>query len=281
MGDMLSAIVDWGATEERIRAMILTGSRAGKEPIDELSDYDIALFVTDAQPYTVDDRWMSSIDDVWICVHASAEYKNEVYPTRLVIFRGGIKVDFSFLSVEALKDIAGQDELPEAYDLGYKELLDKTGLCEMMPAPSFKAYRGGRPTRREFSHCVNEFWFEAYHIPKYLKRGDLWPVKFRAWAAKSQLIRMIEWHERARHNWDYRTHPLGKQMESWVAPETWRSLHQCFGHFDAEDSWDAMFETFKLFGRVARETAKLLAYAYPEEVEKRVVTFAERLRTQS
>jgi aminoglycoside 6-adenylyltransferase len=92
---------------------------------------------------------------------------------------------------------------------------------------------------------------------------------------------MIQWHEKGKHNWDFPTHPLGKEMKSWVEPQTWENLHRCFGRFDAADSWDAMFETFDLFGRIARETAKLLGYAYAEETEKNIMTFAERLRPRA
>jgi aminoglycoside 6-adenylyltransferase len=275
--EMVSRIVGWGAAEEGVRAMILTGSRAGKEPTDELSDYDIALFVTDSEPYTSADSWISSLDDVWVYVPATAMYKDEEYATRLIIFRDGVKVDFSFLSVKALRDIVAASPLPADYDLGYRVLLDKDGVTSGMIAPQFAAYRGGRPAESEYMDCIREFWFEAYHVIKYLKRGDLWLAKFRDWATKEHLIRMIQWHEKGKHNWEYRTHPLGKEMKSWADPDTWRTLHRCFGHFDGEDSRDAMLETCRLFGRIARETAELLSCTYPEYIERNIVSFAERL----
>ena len=274
---MLARITEWGKAEDGIRAVILTGSRAGREPTDELADYDLALFVTDSRTYTDDDAWMSGIDDVWVYVPAAALYKDEEYATRLVIFRGGVKVDFSFLSVNALRDIMAGSLLPEDYDLGYQVLLDKDAITSGMMDPQFAAYRGSRPAESEFVDCVREFWFEAYHVIKYLKRGDLWPAKFRDWATKEHLIRMIQWHEKGKHNWEYRTHRLGKEMKSWVDPETWRTLHRCFGHFDGGDSREAMFETFRLFGRVARETGEMLGCVYPEEIERSMVSFARRL----
>jgi aminoglycoside 6-adenylyltransferase len=258
--------------------MILTGSRAGKEPTDELSDYDIALFVTDSRPYTDDDKWIHSIDDVWIYVPATAVYKGEPYHTRLVVYRDGVKVDYSFLPVVTLEDFKSPNPLPESLDLGYQVLLDKTGMTREMERPSFKAYRTGHPTEEEFADCVAEFWFEVYHVAKYLKREDLWTAKFRDWSTKEHLIRMIQWHEKGKYNWDHRTHPEGKEMQSWIGQDTWQALHDCFGHFDAEDSWTVMFETMRLFGRVARETAGLLGYEYPEQIETNILSFARLLR---
>jgi hypothetical protein len=92
---------------------------------------------------------------------------------------------------------------------------------------------------------------------------------------------MIEWNERGKHGWDYRTHPLGKHLESWVAADTWESLSRVFAHFNAEESWEALFATCELFGRVARETAQSLGCTYPSEIEERLVTFARHLRKEA
>jgi len=42
--EVIDKIVNWAQGEEPIKALILTGSLAGKGPKDELSDYDIAMF---------------------------------------------------------------------------------------------------------------------------------------------------------------------------------------------------------------------------------------------
>jgi len=70
-------------------------------------------------------------------------------------------------------------------------------------------------------------------------------------------------------------------MESWVEPETWKTLQGCFAHFDAEDSWNALFRVFKLFSRIARETAKMLGYDYPEEMEEKITGFAREQKEVS
>ena len=57
----LSKLVEWGHNEEGIRSMILTGSRAREGLIDELSDYDIAVFTTDNLPFTKDTEWLASM----------------------------------------------------------------------------------------------------------------------------------------------------------------------------------------------------------------------------
>jgi len=274
----LDKIVAWATGEEPIRGLVLQGSKAEPGATDRLSDYDINVFVTEHAPYTDDDAWMSTIADVWVYIPEKGYHNGKQYPNRLVIFRGGVKVDFSFLPATALEDFAESDPLPDFYDCGYQLLLDKDAVAKSMCPPSFTAYRRGKPTSQEFRECVCEFWFEAYHIAKYLWRDDLWIAKFRDWTTKEQLMKMIQWSERGKHAWDLKTHPLGKQMKSWVCPKTWESLHRCFGRFDREDAWRAMFATLELFGRVARETAQLLGCEYPAEIEDNIVSFAKELR---
>jgi aminoglycoside 6-adenylyltransferase len=66
--DILSRIVNWAEQEAPVRALILEGSRAEKGEADELSDYDVNMFITDPELYTQDDRWISAIGDVWVYI---------------------------------------------------------------------------------------------------------------------------------------------------------------------------------------------------------------------
>lgn len=279
--DILSRIVNWAEREDPIRALVLEGSRAEEKEADELSDYDINMFITDPEPYAQDDHWISATDDVWVYIPEKVTHHGQVFATRLVIYQAGVKVDFILYSTDILRELAHADLLPEQYDIGYRVLLDKDGVAAEMPSPSLQAFRRGRPTETTFLACVHEFWFEVYHVAKHLRRRDLWSVKFRDWTTKCLLLRMIEWSERGKHGWDYRTHPLGKHMKSWVAAETWERLSGLFAHFDAEDSWEAMFATIELFGRVARETAQSLGCTYPSVIEENIVTFARNLREEA
>lgn len=54
--EVLDKLVAWGEGEETIRAMLITSSRTRPMgPVDELSDYDIVLVVTEA--FDVEGGW--------------------------------------------------------------------------------------------------------------------------------------------------------------------------------------------------------------------------------
>lgn len=272
---ILTRVIEWAEREKPIRALILVGSRAGKQPVDEFADFDIGIFAETHLPYTQDNEWLFDIRKVWVFVPERFSRKNEIVPTRLVIFEGGIKVDFAFYSLHVLDELVRDgDEL----NAGFKVLLDKDGKTRRLKPASFANSKRAKPTETEFIARINEFWYETYYAAKYLRRGELWLAKFIDCNLKKFLLEIIEWNEQSKHNWDYETYYLGKDMKSWASADTWENLHQTFAHFDSDDSWDSLFATMSLFRRLAKETARMLNFSYPQEVDRNMSEFVLRIK---
>jgi len=162
--------------------------------------------------------------------------------------------------------------------MGYLILLDKDNITMDIRESPFQKRRQNLPDDKEFQRLVSEFWFEAYHVAKYLKRNELWLVKFRDWAAKELLLKMIEWNARAKHGGEIDTCFMGKNMQAWVDSETWQALHATFGHFNRQDSWNALLATMDLFRRLATETADLLHFTCPQEIDRNLTGFILNLK---
>ena len=274
--NMLEKIVEWGKKEDVVRTLILLGSRACQQPVDRFSDYDISVFCTADVSYTGSESWLAQFGNVLVCVKDKVVCKGKTFPSRLVIFEDGVKVDFSFLSLDIVDQIAKSSSLPDDYNLGYKILLDKDGRAARMLPPQFEI-KAIKPSEQEFHEVVKEFWFEVYHIGVYLKRGDLWSVKFRSWTAHNLLLRMVKWHAEAENDWCCSSSPIGKRMCSWVNAELWNDLHGIFAHFDAEDSWKALFSTIELFRRITAETAQALRFSRMEDLNEKMMRFITKL----
>lgn len=269
---IIPSIQKWAQEEPLVRAVILVGSRARKQEVDRFSDYDLSIFCESHQPYTQEEQWLSRIGKVWACVHEKMLWGQHVFPVRLVIFEGGVKADFAFYPLEFLHALAKAPLLPPEYDRGYQILADKDGVAKRMAKPREQLICS-KPEQEEFQRIAREFWFEAYHVAKYLVREDLWSVKFRANSMNAFLLKMIVWREEAKREWkELPAH--GKRMRSWVDERTWQSLFEVFAHFDRQDSWRALFYTMGLFREVALETAERLGYEYPQEVDQNITGFA-------
>jgi len=277
---IIDKIVQWAKEQEPIKVLILTGSRAGKGPKDELSDYDIAVFTTDIKKYATDDSWIHNFESVWVCEPCQLYVNNKEYPTRLVIYKDGLQVDFSFFGLDVLKSLIQKDELPVEYNLGYKVLLDKQGLTKNLKPPTYQYSYTQKPSKEEFELAIRIFFFEAFKEAKALVRNDLGHAKLRDSITKKYLLRMIEWHAKAKHGWDYYTNCHGKRMQSWVDPEIWQKLHGTFAHFDAKDSWEALIKTIDLFREITTKTAQLLDFDYPDGMDKNITYFLKNLKNR-
>jgi aminoglycoside 6-adenylyltransferase len=165
--EIFANTIAWGEEEELVRALVLVGSRAEREPADELADFDVAVFARTYEPYVQDDRWLSSIGHVWVYIPEQYDVEDEIVPTRLVVYEGGVKVDFAFHTMGLVTKVD--------WEGAYRVILDKDGIAAVIASLAHDAQRHP-PVEQDLSALVREFWFEAYHVAKYLKRGELWLV---------------------------------------------------------------------------------------------------------
>ena len=273
---LFTSISRWLEARPEVRAAILTGSRARHDgTADELSDIDVELFLDPSEPFTESWEWLSEIGALWVCLPLR---NREGYPTRLAIFEGGAKADFTLYPAVLLRKAIESGKLPARYARDYRVLADKEGLAAALAGLAQEPAEVSPPGEEEFRALVEEFWFEAYHVAKYLRREDLWAVKSRDWGTKELLLTMIVWHARCEHGWSYETHHLGMRMREWVAPDVWDRLHSSFGGFESADGWRALDGTLDLFGDLAREVADRLGLRYPQDVERNLRGHIDTLR---
>src|SRR6266542_2015028 len=172
-------------------------------------------------------------------------------------------------------------KLPDDYNIGYKILLDKDGVLEEIRKPSFKGFIVEKPNEKAFQENVNEFWFECYHVAKYLYRNDLWTAKSRDWATKELLRQMLEWQEASKREWNFSPKNCGKEMQTWLNEYDWQNLQYCFGKFDKQDSWQALLNTITLYKKAATEIADNLKYEYNQKLEANISQFIEELKNRT
>jgi aminoglycoside 6-adenylyltransferase len=161
-------------------------------------------------------------------------------------------------------------KLDALYERGYAVVVDKHGIAKDLPSPSGRFPAVSTPDQQEFTATVNEFWFEAAHIPKYLVRGDLWVARFRDWTMKTLLLKVLEWRAVTKGESPVDVWYIGSHIKEWVEPEIWGELQKVFSHFDSKDSWRGLLATTALFRRVSLELAEQAGLVYPNEIDRRV-----------
>jgi aminoglycoside 6-adenylyltransferase len=266
---ILGKVVTWATREANVRRLLLVGSRARTAPPDDLADIDVQVYARTHEPYTRDDAWLSGIGRTWVWVPDEYSDGDIAVPTRLVIFDGGVKVDFAFYPAGAVSSGVGAG-------LPHRVLVEKDG-SDRGPAAGAQSPRGfDRPSEAEFARVVREFWFEEYHVAKYLARNELWLAKARDWATKELLLKMIGWHERIVRGRGHEMADAGRRVG--MSEDVWAELDRTFARFEREEAWEAAAATMRLFRRLATETAAALGFSYAVDLDGGVSGFILGLR---
>jgi aminoglycoside 6-adenylyltransferase len=268
-----SKLIQLADEDENIRAVIMTGSRTDPDAVvDALSDYDIELYVIDQSRFS-NDKWLKAVGPVLI--------KWPIYPeptfrkdgiTRLVLFETGTRIDFQIYPVDSLSAFA--------CDAGYRVLIDKDGIGDNLPEPTYTAYEINKPSEEEFLELVNDFFWDSTYVAKNLKRDELFYAKF----VLDKVIRfgmlqtMIEWYIGVKHGWPVRSGKCGRWFKKYLDEKTWVELESTFAGPDIEDNWRALDALFRFFRRIAKEVAETLGYTYPDEIDRKVTEYCRKVR---
>ncbi len=280
---LIERFVKWAQTQPDIRAAIIVGSRARVDcPADEWADLDLVVIVTKPERYLSTPDWIKNIGDFWI-THVESTATGDGLERR-VLFEDGLDVDFSIVPVESVQHLAQDGQVADLIHRGIRVLLDKDGLTKQLMnlLPPVETLSPQPPSQREFLNVINDFLYHAVWTAKKLRRGELWTAKFclDSYMKWRCILRMMEWHARATHGWDYDTWFGGRFLEQWAHPCAVERLHDAFAHYDEDDVRRALLATVDLFRWLAIETAEQLSYPYPTLADEHATELVRKLLSE-
>ena len=272
--EVLSQFDEWAQGNDLIRAAVLTSSRVDPEgTTDFLSDYDIELYVADIGPFQKGDEWLSIFGPIMVrWPFRPRSTFDDQWITRLVLFKDGVRIDFQITEQTSIE--------PNAYDNGYRVLLDKDNLTAGLNTPTFSKYTIKMPSREEYDTVVHEFWWNAMYIPKYLWREELPFAK----SVLGQTIRdkylrtVIEWFIGLQHDWSVNTGVCGRFFKRYLDDETWTEFESTYTGAGIEESWQAFFEVISLFRKLGKTVGSSLGYNYPTQLDQEMTDYYSKIR---
>lgn len=251
---------------DNIRAALLTSSRANNNAKkDFLSDYDIELYVKNIEIIEEGDEWIASLGPImtrWPLYPRATLNQNWI--TRLFLFENGTRIDLQITSNinERLKNI----------DYGYRVLIDKDNILNNLPEPTHSQFNIQMPTKDEYEILVNDFWWDATYVPKYLWRDELPSAKAMMGRSVHDklLIKIIEWYIGFNNNWNVSAGIFGRHFKTLLEQDLWEEYLKTLSGADIEDNWNSFFASVDLFTKLARKIGKELGYDYPDELENKM-----------
>ncbi|KMQ06092.1 aminoglycoside 6-adenylyltransferase [Bacillus tropicus] len=275
--EMLDLIMNTAKEDERIRAVIMNGSRVNPNvKKDCFQDFDIIYAVKDIRSFTYDHNWIHRFGEIMIVqmpeemslIPADGDGK---FPY-LMQFMDGNRIDLTLVPVDLINNFVRQDSLS-------KLLLDKDNCMEEFPPASDKDYLIKKPTEKEFLDCCNEFWWCSTNVAKGLWREELSYVKgMLDGPVRDMLIVMLEWHIGMKTDFIVNAGKFGKHFEKYIEKDMWVQFKRTFSNAEYENIWESFFVMGNLFREVANEIANAYGYLYPQGDDGRVTSYLKHVK---
>jgi aminoglycoside 6-adenylyltransferase len=274
--EMLDLIVETARDDERIRAVLLNGSRANPNaPQDIFRDFDIVYLVTDLAPFRHNLDWIQRFGELMILQMPDemqdpppGDASGFVY---LMQFSDGNRIDLGIYSLSSLAERV-RDSLTVL-------LLDKDGIVGPLDPPSERDYLPQPPTAKAFADCCNEFWWVCPYVAKGLWRQELLYAKTMLdQVVREQLMKMLVWHIGVKTGFQCNPGKLGKYFQRYLEPELWRMLEATYADASYDHTWDALLAMCDLFEQVALPIAGRFGFDYHQGDAARVRAHLQHVR---
>jgi len=279
--EMLGLILAIAQNDERIRAVVLGGSRANPNaPRDILQDYDIILAVTGTAPFIADKSWLAPFGSRLMTQYPSQndlvrgmnpEPAEHEWPI-LMLFADGSRVDLTLLRADLLPEAAAADSQVIV-------LMDKDRLLPALPPASDRMYYTAKPEAGHFAACANNFFWCMQNVAKGILRGELpYARGMLEKAVRPELDQVLSWYIGLMHDFCIASGKMGKYFPRLLPDEMWAQYRlTCAGAEDAA-MWEAIFTACALFRKAGQYIAEVLGFHYPLGDDQNMLRYLNYLR---
>ncbi|HEU4509536.1 MAG TPA: aminoglycoside 6-adenylyltransferase [Pyrinomonadaceae bacterium] len=279
---IVDQLIHWANSQDLIRAVILTSSRAiPNAPVDLFSDYDVILVSRSIEPFYADRTWLGVFGPVLAVYRDPLIDENGLRRSAYVVqYENSLKIDFTLWPVELLQRITSSEQLPAEFDAGYQVLLDKDNVTTALKQPTYRGYIPAPPTEAYYMELIEGFFLDTTYVAKFLWRDDMMAAKhILDNSLKQEHLRpMLEWHAEIDHAWTLKPGPYGRRLKQHLPPDLWAELERTYTGAGLQENWEALFQTIALMRHVATKVGEHLGFTYPEELEQLTVNYLKKVQ---
>lgn len=264
--EMMDLILSVAKADDRIRAVLLVGSRANPAvPKDIYQDYDITYFVTDIAPFYNNPAWVEERFGKPLIMQMPENMTllppdGDGHFSYMMIYPDGVRIDLSFEFAKYIDD--GEPAVV---------LLDKdngNGFLPPLPAPNDKYWHIKPPTEKLFADCCNEFWWCLNNVGKGIARNELpYVMKMFNDYVRDMLNKMVEWYIGVNTGFSVSAGKYGKYFKKFLPPELYAQYTATYCGGNYTDIWAAVDTMCNLFHTLALTVATHFDFTYRQEEE--------------
>ena len=271
-------IIDFARSDERIRAVLLNGSRANsKISPDEYQDYDIVYVVDNIESFISDKGWTNVFGDklIWQfpdeMVVGNEESDRAGQFSLLMIFTDANRIDLTLLSKTGI-DIKNK---PDSLTIVW---LDKDDMFSNIDLPNDSDHLVKQPTEKEFLDTCNEFWWVCTYVAKGLVRNELTYSKaMLETVVRPMFMNVVAWYIGVETDFSVSAGKAGRFMKSLLPAGLYDDILRTYSDHIVENNWKALFLMMDIFGKLSRCLSGKLKFKYVASEEENVITYLDQL----
>ncbi len=269
-------ILDKAKTDNRIRAVLLNGSRADqKRPPDVLQDFDIVYIVHQMDSFIADHDWTSIFGEklIWqmpdeMELFSQKEKLSDSFHY-LMLYKDGHRIDLTLFPMEQFETRFTPDSLTVVW-------LDKDRLFENIEPATDRDYRVQRPTEKEFRDACNEFWWVSTYIAKGLVRQEISYAKaMMEGPVRKMFLKMTEWYIGTKTDFSVSPGLHGKYVRQYLSDDEYTSWLKTYPDAKSKNIWNALFLMTGIFKTFNRHIAEKLHFSYNASEQDNVISYLQ------
>jgi aminoglycoside 6-adenylyltransferase len=274
--EMMELIINVAKEDERIRAVLMVGSRANPNVAKDIyQDYDITYFVKDVAPFYDNTEWITEHFGKPVIMQKPENMtllspSGDGHFTYLMIFEDGNRID---LSIEFNPYI--DDGEPAII------LLDKDGFLPLLPTPTDKLWHIEPPTEKLFADCCNEFWWCLNNVAKGIARNELpYTMKMFNGYVRDMLNKMLEWYIGVDNYYSVSAGKFGKYFNKYLPKDLYEMYVKTYSDADYDKFWTSVFIACDLFHTAALHVSEHSGYSYNENEENGMRGYSNKIKSE-
>lgn len=274
--EMLALILSTAQADERIRAVVLNGSRANPNVVpDRFQDFDILFVVTDVASFVDVKNWIDRFGERLIMQTPTLMGDPPPDPgnhfTYLMQFKDGNRIDLTLVPIDRMADAT--------FESLSILLLDKDNQFTTFPPPSESSYFPKSASAKVFEDCCNEFWWVSPYVAKSLARDEIIYAHYLLEnVLRPQLMLMLTWLFGIKTDFKRNPGKGGKHFREVLSPDRWTLLLETYSEAEDAATWKALFNMGRLFRVCGLEVADACEFDYPDQTDHDVRFYLQSIR---
>ncbi len=275
--EMRQLILDVAEKDERIRGVVLNGSRANPNALrDQFMDYDIVYYVDDFESFPKDNQWIDVFGKRFL-MQTTEDFifhkddRSNVY-VWLMLFEDGNRIDLTIKDVSKMvRDVTvDSDGLALLW-------LDKDNRVDRMPTQTEAHYYVKEPNEAIFNSCMNEFFWLVPSVIKGLKRSEITDAMVYVGLLRQCLEGMIDWYIGAMHSYRVSVGKHKKYYHRLLETDAYEAYLDTYAPAKDKAIKETLVLLMDLFKDYGHRVAKEKHFTFDDETHEKVSTYIKKM----